>query len=769
MRRSVHSMVDVLRAQFRGQGCVRVVFCALLLAFSSSMASVSAAETATGTSAIVPAHDVFEVTLRSARKFDNPFWDVGMHADFVAPSGARIAVDGFYSGEGQWRVRFVPREPGTWRYVAQLVGQGLEEKSSGEFVCGEGTTDGFLKLSKRNPYRLEYDSGRPFHAIGVQTCGLIANVDFDGPNPDGSWRTVSVEQWCEAFRGAVNLVRVQLGTGTKAGLAVDLIPDSARPDHYDLANADGLDRMYRLHRKAGFCEMANLFQDMSAYGRRQHALGTVNDQVDFKSVTAPNIAIQERYLRYIVARYACFVDIWEIFNEDSFAPDEYLQHLFDVIRAADPYDHVITTNFSRPDKPFCEIIVPHRYVFSPATEVDALLTAEIAAMKSYGKVVQYSEFGNKSTLSNVDPTKWRVAAWASFMNESGILFWSMSGMKTVPTAQSQGNSNTYLGADSREHFRVLLNFTRELPIDLRPQAVDGRSRQFRAYALGNNDLTILYLHHHQSHEQATSRDSIRVQTGPGRFRLRWFDPQDGKQMGPDLAMGGRQAFMTLSVPPFTVDAVCRIDRVERAPDPVLAPALPPADPATEHWLLAWKPDFSAEAMARDWVVFDGDVEPVGEILRLSAFGSSEAEMELRKPSLPGSVRIEMVAWLQGDEACDLDVMLNAGSLGSRSGYLFQLGGKGNTITRLVRADKQIDATVRSDLKIEPGRAYRIVAENDQGVIRLRINGAEIFSAIDPQPLTGAGHDRIGFYTFGGDMCIMDLKVYVPREQEPTGK
>ncbi|MBA2479260.1 MAG: DUF5060 domain-containing protein [Planctomycetes bacterium] len=729
----------------------------LPIARAASEPAVHAAE--------ISQYGLIEIGLASRRDLGNPFSDAMMRAEFMSPAGVRIAVDGFFAGEGRWLVRFVPRERGAWTYTAELSGPGVSELTAGSFTCTEPVSDGFLRLSPRNPFRMEYDSGRPFYPLGVQTGGTIRGVDFDGPPGSGEYRTVDVEEWCEAFRGAVNLVRVQLGTGTTAGCAVDLIPDRTQPDRYGLENAEALDRMYELHRRCGFSEMAILFQDMSAFTRDEHAFGAVRDVIDFKSLQAPNLALQERYIRYVVARFACYVDIWEIFNEDSFAPDDYLQHLYDVIREADPYDHPITTNFSRPAAAYCDLIVPHQYVVTPDREVEALLATQIGALKSYGKVVQYSEFGNKGSLSNVDPVKWRLAVWTSFMNEAGMLFWSMSGRQTVPKPGSQGNSNAYLGPDSRTHFRAMLAFARDLPIGMRPKSVETHSRQFRAYCLGDSDTTVLYLHHYSDHDLPTEPEPIRLQIGPGHYRVRWIDPASGAPIGPEaLITGCSQQYLAVTVPAFAIDLACRIDRVAELPAVIAIPPPPPEDPATSRWRRTWSLDATESRADRDWFTIEGMLDAHAGVLQLSAEANGEGEAVLRSHRTPASVRVEFVGWLLGEHACDLDVVLNAGARGSGSGYLFQFGGKGNTVTRLVRSGIPMASTERSDVRFEAGKAYRVVVENDRGALRMRVDGHEIFSVVDAEPLTGAGHDRISFYTFGGIMCVKDLVIHVLAEE-----
>jgi len=58
----------------------------------------------------------------------NPFLDYRLSAVFIAPSGGRHYVGGYFDGDGEghgtgnvWRVKFTPDEEGTWRYIAQFV------------------------------------------------------------------------------------------------------------------------------------------------------------------------------------------------------------------------------------------------------------------------------------------------------------------------------------------------------------------------------------------------------------------------------------------------------------------------------------------------------------------------------------------------------------------------------------------------------------------------------------------------------------------------
>ncbi len=526
--------------------------------------------------AVVPKYGMLELAFRCAERFENPFRDASCVAEFAAPSGVRIRVEGFHDGGDRWKIRFVPREHGGWNWTARIDGGASPVEAAGAFECRGAQGHGFLRISQRNPFRYEYEDGTPFYPIGIQTCDFL-RPDFDGPEPgQGEGRFVSNAEWLQAFTGAVNLVRTQFGPGTRVGCALPLIAAAPKgkpgevaesfryqPDRYDLDLASRIDVVYREQREAGISQILILFQDMSLWGGGDTAFGKPRDLDTYKSLQAANLALQEQYIRYIVARYGAFVDIWEIFNEDSYAPDDYLAHLAAVIRKADPYGRLITTSYERPGAAWCDLTAWHEYMGMPAREVDAYLVGQIALFKSRGKLVQNTEFGNQGVLSNVDPLKWRIAMWAAHMHESSLVFWSMS-QRQIPAGQvKKGNANAYIGPETRRAFRVFHDLTRDLPVTMRPVAVGYVDQtQLRAYALAGERHALVYVH--PVADPATTltlADALLVQTGPGRWRVRWVSPETGDELAMEDVETVQQ-YLSLRVPPIKVDAVARIEWID---------------------------------------------------------------------------------------------------------------------------------------------------------------------------------------------------------------
>lgn len=193
---------------------------------------------------------------------------------------------------------------------------------------------------------------------------------------------------------------------------------------------------------------------------------------------------------------------------------------------------------------------------------DASVSAEFVSPA--GKPILCTEFGNRGDFSNYDPLKWRIAAWTAFMNESNILFWGQSGAKSIPNPKGRGNSNAYLGPETRQSLRVLNEFTKDLPVDMRPVEIWIDTYDVRINTLSNGNVTVVYAHNYKYHTKEKKKKwtgTLYVQTGPGKFDVKWVDPVDGKVVKSEQVETVRQ-YAGLKVPPIAIDMACRIDRIE---------------------------------------------------------------------------------------------------------------------------------------------------------------------------------------------------------------
>ncbi len=57
-----------------------------------------------------------EFTLRSTKKYSDPFWDIELDVLVTAPDGKQQRIPAFWSGGNSWRWRFSAMQPGQYRY-----------------------------------------------------------------------------------------------------------------------------------------------------------------------------------------------------------------------------------------------------------------------------------------------------------------------------------------------------------------------------------------------------------------------------------------------------------------------------------------------------------------------------------------------------------------------------------------------------------------------------------------------------------------------------
>jgi len=182
--------------------------------------------------------------------------------------------------------------------------------------------------------------------------------------------------------------------------------------------------------------------------------------------------------------------------------------------------------------------------------------------------------------------------------------------------------------------------------------------------------------------------------------------------------------------------------------------------APPGWKLACKTNFKdVTKLPAAWKVLEGKVKIADGKLVLTAEEFSHGQIVLTAPRFPGSVRLEVDASLQGQDVSDLSPLLNGDEYGWDTGYLLQFGAAENLENRLRRIEEIVDAKANETMFVTPGKTHHVVAENDGGKLRLIVDGKEILSYTDREPLKGKGHDHIGFYTWNCTLKIEKITVY----------
>lgn len=114
----------------------------------------------------VSVYSRFELTLAGS-KDGNPFVDVEFGAVFKNQI-REIRVTGFHDGDGIYKVRFMPDEPGRWQYVTFSNIPGLDKKN-GEFTCTPALSGKHGPVRVADQFHFSYADGTHYTPIGT-TC-----------------------------------------------------------------------------------------------------------------------------------------------------------------------------------------------------------------------------------------------------------------------------------------------------------------------------------------------------------------------------------------------------------------------------------------------------------------------------------------------------------------------------------------------------------------------------------------------------------------------
>lgn len=108
--------------------------------------------------------DVFELELKGPSE-GSPFLEVELSAEFIH-GAEKVAVPGFYDGDGTYKIRFSPEKEGQWTYQTRSNEQALHAQS-GRFECVSPGGDNHGPLTIVNTFYLQYADGTPFYATGT--------------------------------------------------------------------------------------------------------------------------------------------------------------------------------------------------------------------------------------------------------------------------------------------------------------------------------------------------------------------------------------------------------------------------------------------------------------------------------------------------------------------------------------------------------------------------------------------------------------------------
>lgn len=277
----------------------------------------------------------------------NPFMDYAVEAVF---SGAHetVRVDGFYDGEGVYKVRFMPRYEGDYAYV--VSGSFSDEKHRGTFTVSAPSGGNHGPVRVKNQHHFAYEDETPYYPVGT-TCYTWAVQGQE-----------TREQALKNFaKGYFNKVRFALWRHGNPLMHYTERQQPHSPYPFTLTQ-DGV-RVWDFERFD--CEFYRDFEEQIV--RLMHLgieadliLLMPNERYGFQHMGE---ALTAHYLKYVLARFGAYRNAWwTLTNEYDFMEakslPEWNRH-GQLLLESDPYRHLRSIHYWRLDYDYSMPWVTH--------------------------------------------------------------------------------------------------------------------------------------------------------------------------------------------------------------------------------------------------------------------------------------------------------------------------------------------------------------------------------------------------------------------------
>jgi hypothetical protein len=264
---------------------------------------------------------IFELSLEGPEDA-NPFLDVRLSARFR--HGNRVVEpDGFYDGGGTYRVRFMPDTLGAWSFETRSNRDELDGVT-GEFVCTEPSPDNHGPVRVHDKHHFSYADGTPHVPVGT-TCYVWTHQGDE-----------LEEETLNTLRHApFNKLRMCVFPKHYAY-------NENEPPAYPFERAEGGGWDFERFDPGFFRRLEGRVGDLMELGTEADViLFHPYDRWGFATMPAE---VDDRYLRYIVARLGAYRNVWwsmaneyDLMREKSTADWD---RFFRVVQESDPYQHL---------------------------------------------------------------------------------------------------------------------------------------------------------------------------------------------------------------------------------------------------------------------------------------------------------------------------------------------------------------------------------------------------------------------------------------------
>lgn len=263
----------------------------------------------------------YEITMQGPAT-GNPYIDVQLGAHFRFQNRV-VDVNGFYDGEGVYRIRFMPDQQGQWNYITFSNAAALNGKSGTFMVTAASARNHGPVLAKYTSH-FSYADGTPYTPFGTTSYAWTHQGD------------TLEEQTLRTLRSApFNKIRMCV-------FPKHYTYNENEPVYYPFPRSASGENDYSHFNPAFFQHLEKRIRDLQQLGIEADLI--LFHPYDNWGYSKMPPEVDDRYLRYIVARLSAYRNVWwSLANEFDFMKNKTMQdwdRFFRIVQESDPYQHL---------------------------------------------------------------------------------------------------------------------------------------------------------------------------------------------------------------------------------------------------------------------------------------------------------------------------------------------------------------------------------------------------------------------------------------------
>jgi len=298
---------------YRAWTCVGVVLAGLMMTAAISQAAVNSER--------VERWGIFELSLKGPAE-GNPFVDVTFGAEFRGGETV-VKPQGFYDGQGVYRVRFSPETEGKWTYKTTSNRRELAGKT-GSFTCVKPARGNHGPVRVHKNVHFSYADGTPYYQVGTTCYAWVHQGD-----------RLEAQTLATLAKAPFNKIRMCVFPKSYSY-------NKNEPKYYAYQGKPPKGWDFTRFNPAFWHHLEKRVAQLGALGIEADLIVFhPYDRWGFKSMTREQ---DDFYLRYLVARLSAYRNVWwSLANEYDLMlkiPSKKMSdwdRFFKIIRDADPY------------------------------------------------------------------------------------------------------------------------------------------------------------------------------------------------------------------------------------------------------------------------------------------------------------------------------------------------------------------------------------------------------------------------------------------------